>query len=467
LKPILRGLFWVTAGDLFARLVGFVITAYVARMLAPDSFGVVSLGLAVLAYLGQISGAGLQVLEARNVAASVRVDAARVGAVISLRLALAVTIIALGGLGTELFVSRPETREALWVSMLILVPLAISLEWFFQGAEQFRTLSLAKIPYALAYGALVLPFVAGPEDVSAAILALGAATLSGAIFLFVVFHRHYGTLRFHIDIPLWKRLLAGGMPVGLAMLAAQSAVNLGPIVIGLLFSGADVGTYSAAMKLIVLILILDRVLNSLYLPMVSRVQAQRPEELIDVVNITMKVTFGLVLPGAVCSFILAPVLVPLVFGPGYDGAVDHFRILLGYVAFTLPNSVYACTLIGCGQERQYTKILTIGSLFLAGCVVVLAYVLGPAGAALGVAIGELATFGLLTAATKRLVSLDLTRPILQFGGALIAAAAFAVVFSDLPMIVSLIASVGIFFLVLTVVGGLRRHDLRWLRSRLA
>jgi O-antigen/teichoic acid export membrane protein len=129
--------------------------------------------------------------------------------------------------------------------------------------------------------------------------------------------------------------------------------------------------------------------------------------------------------------------------------------------------VYACTLIGCGQERQYTKILTIGSLFLAGCVVVLAYVLGPAGAALGVAIGELATFGLLTAATKRLVSLDLTRPILQFGGALIAAAAFAVVFSDLPMIVSLIASVGIFFLVLTVVGGLRRHDLRWLRSRLA
>ena len=398
---------WVVFGDAGARLIGFILTAYLARALGPSTYGLVTIGLGVLAYLSQISGAGLQVLETRNVAMSGGLDSNRVGTVLSLRLFLAVLLSLATSLAVFYSDLPTDTKKIIASSTLILLPLAISLEWFFQGRERFGVLSVSKILVAIVYGVFVIFLVHDTEDGVAAILSLAGGTCVGAVLLLTVFRREEGRLNVTMDTAAWKSIIQKSIPVTVALLVAQSAVNLGPIVLGLRFGTSDAGMFAAAMKVIVVVLLLDRVLNSLFLPLISRSRATRPGEFSSLVTLVFKGTFLLVLPVAVCCAILAPIIIPFVFGDGYLEAVDHLRFLLFYVVLTLLNSVLMCSMIASGEESRYSRLLLIGSLALAALVVAGAEAAGPRGASLGVGLGELVMFVLLLITTKSVVGLNL------------------------------------------------------------
>jgi len=465
LKRSLKGVIWVVSGDAGARLIGFILTAYLARILGPSNFGLVTIGLAVLAYLSQISGGGLQILETRNVALGGRLDRDRVGAVLALRFLLAVMLSAATGLVMAYVDLAEETRVVVWQSTLILVPLALSLDWFFQGKERFGILSISRILVASIYGGFVLITVTESGDYSAAILSLAVGTCAGTVLLLTAFRREQGKIRVVIDTGVWKNVVRKSVPVTAALLVGQSAVNLGPIVLGSRFGNAEAGMFSAAMKIIVVVLLLDRVLNSLFLPFISRIRSTRPDEFSSLVTLVFKGTFALVLPVVACCSILAPWIVSAVFGEGYLEAVGHLRFLLLYVVLTLLNSVLMCSMIASGEESRYSKLLLVGSLVLAVLVLLGAEVLGPAGASLGVGLGELFMFILLLVTAERVMRVNLYSVVFRYSlagvamiGTIVATAAWSVA-AVIP------AAITVFLASLVLLRGTNLREFRTLWSK--
>jgi O-antigen/teichoic acid export membrane protein len=228
---------------------------------------------------------------------------------------------------------------------------------------------------------------------------------------------------------------------------------------------AGAGQLSAALKLIFALLMLDRALNALLLPVMSRYASTRPGDLPALIGVVGRTTLLVGLPITVLGIILAPWLVPLVFGAGYGEAVLLFQILLPYVGMTLLSSTYVVVLLAAGKERLYTRLMLAATGILVVLVVVLTVMFGPAGAAWGVLGGEACALVLLARAAHTMSGVPpasiLVRPIAV----------------SLPMIACLLLpplvappaaaaiALALFLAALLIAGKGGRSDFRYLRER--
>lgn len=465
MKRPLRNALALASSDLTSRGIGFLVTVFMARVLGPSHFGIVQLGLAVLGYSALVANPGIQMLETRNVAWAIGYGNERVSVVLSLRLLLSAVLILTTAPFVVAFVQATEVRDSVVLFSLSLLPLALSLDWFFQGKEQFQIVSASRVVGSVVYGLTAFVLISTADDFRYAALAFLVGNLAASSFLLISYRMRHETLQPVWRPLLWRRLLSETVPVGLAGFLAQSAVSFAPLVIGILYSTSDVGMYSGAMKLVFLLLILDRTLNSLLLPVVARYHASRPAEVGEVVSRGLRIVALLVIPLSVCCAILAPELVGFVYGRGYEHAGDLLRILSAYFAFTMVNSVLVCALVGTRREKDYTKRMVTGSLILAIFVVALAVLYGPAGAASGVVLGELTILILLVSSVRRFMRVALIQSIGKpvFAGMAMVLCAMALAGWQ-PILVAPL-SVAMYASVLLVTKGFDRRDMDLLNEK--
>jgi O-antigen/teichoic acid export membrane protein len=464
-KRPLKNAISLLVGDAGSRVLGFLITVYLARVLEPSAFGVIHIGLAVLSYLALAGSPGIQILETRNTAGSRGIDPRRVSDVLSLRAVLAIGLWIGASLFSALFIESEETRDVVILYGASLIPLALLLDWFFQGKEEFVPVGASKLLNYAAYALFVLILIHSTTDFRFTPVAFVVGNVVAAAYLLILHRRRFGPLSFEWQLTSWKLILRKSVPVGVATFLAQSAINLPPIVIGIVLTSADVGVYSAAMKLVLLLLLLDRVFNGLFLPVVSRYYTSKPIDIQQLVSITFKVIVVVSLPLTICGIIAANDAVALIFGSGYAGAGKLVQLLVGYFAITFFNSVFGCTLIGIGREREYTRILIRGSAILVVAVVTLTVFLGINGAALGVLVGEFSILVLQILETKQAVTLKLTKIILRplLAGVVMGIAAFIV--RDMNVVPVLLISLAIFAAMITLIKGMAKDEIHFLRER--
>ncbi len=464
-KPV-RDILAILAGDVGSRGIGFLITLYLARVLAPASFGIINIGMAVLGYLSLLGSPGIQMVETRNAAAADGGMMTRAGAILSMRLILApllvcvtYAVVALGGV--------PEaTRDVIALYALSLVPMALSLDWLFQGKEDFRGVMMSRLLNSIVFGLCVLILVRSESRIRLTPVAFLAGNAAGTLLLGVMYRRRFGLPEVGWNPSAWLEVLRTNVPAGTAMFLGQSVVNLPPIVIGILLSNADAGIYSAGMKLIFLLLLVDRTLNSLFLPAATRYAVSRPAEFPALFSAAVTAIVVGMVPILIGTCIVARPAVLLIFGAGYEGAVPVVRVLTGYVLLTLLNSIAVCTLIAFGRTKAYSVIVSGGALIVCITIVAFTALFGPPGAGAGIITGEAVMLLLLLRAVARVVHLPSFRFLLKPAIAGVAMAASSVALSELPPMVSLVASSALFVIVLLLIKGLPRQEIRYLRERL-
>ena len=498
MKTPLRNILAVISGDLGSRAIGFFVTMYLARTLLPASFGVINIGLAVLGYLSLLNVPGVQMVEVRNVAATAGDFRERAGSILSFRLVVAPLLLA----GTWIVVTAigmpAETRDAVLLYSLSVVPMALSLDWLFQGREDFRRVSTSRLLSVFLFGIVVLLLVRQEHDVRQTAIAFLMGNIAAALYLGFVYRRlpgHHGHAdpvpagtrqgrggtqgripgheepvlafpRLRWDPAAWKGILRDNGPAGTAMLLAQSVTNLPPLVIGVFVGNNDVGMFSAAMKLAFVFLLIDRTFNVLYLPLASRYAASKRDEYPYLLSVTVKSILVLVVPLVIVGCVIADPLLLLVFGSHYTGSGMLFRILSLYVLVTTFNSVFVNTLIAFGKTKDYAVAGGAGAVGMIVCVVLLTALGGTVGAAWGVVAGETIILGLLAARVSHFVRLpgwrDLAKPV----AACVVMAVGAIATDGMNVFFSLMVSLLAFFFVLFSTNGMPREELRFLKERL-
>ena len=464
-KPV-RDILAILAGDIGGRGVGFLVTLFLARILAPASFGIINIGMAVIGYLSLLGSPGIQMVETRNAAAEKGGMQARAGAILSMRLAAAPLLICLTYAVLALGGVPAATRDVVALYSLSLIPLALSLDWLFQGKEDFRGVMVSRLLNSVVFGLAVFAFVRSESDVRIAPLAFLAGNVAGTLLLGAAYRRRFGLPELGWRPSAWLELLRTNVPAGTAMFLAQSVTNLPPIVIGVLLSNADAGVYSAGMKLIFLLLVADRTLNSLFLPVATRYAVSRMQEFPALLSAALTAVLVMMVPVLIGTCIIARPLILLVFGSGYEGAVPVVCVLTGYVLLTLLNSLVICTLIAFGRTRTYSVIVSGGALIVCVTVVIFTALLGPAGAGAGIVAGESVMLGWLVRAASRVTTLPSVRFLYKPAVAGVAMAGAAIALAGLPPVISLLASTALFIAVLMAIDGLPRREIRYLRERL-
>jgi O-antigen/teichoic acid export membrane protein len=400
-KRLLRNMISLAWSDLGSRAIGFFITVYLARVLGPAAYGLVGVGFAVLGHAQLLSSPGIQVVEARNAARPGGMDPDRFGAVIGLRVFLSVLLCVAGLIVLAVLpAGEPMTTVIFW-SLLVVLPLALTPDWFLQGRERMVPLGIAKVGGYVVYGATVWFLISAPEDAAMAPVAYGAGVLATALLLWIAVGREFELPRFRNGVRLWRSVLRENAPVGIAMFIGQQVMNLPPIVLAAMRTNEEAGVYNAALKLVFLLLLVDRVLNALLLPALTRVRETRPDDSDHLAALTARTVLALAGVLVVPGMFIVPLVMQMVFGSAYAAAATVARILLVYVGLTLVNSVAVCVLLAAGKEQLYSRTMIAGSLALAIAMIALTPLWGTVGTALGAVFGELATVLLMIRGAAR------------------------------------------------------------------
>ena len=379
-RKIVTGAALNYAGFFAGKLIVFLNTVILARLLAPEHFGLVALGLLVLAVAETLAEAGTgaavvwhgaDVEETAPVALAVGLLSA--GIIVALVLALAPAIAA--------FFHEPEATgiiRALALCALISAPASV-FSGILQKRMQFGKRLMPELLKAIAKGAVGIPL---------ALWGFGAWSLvfsqiAGVVVGLALLWRLSGwTPRLSLRPSILRQVLPYGLNIAALGLLGLAIKKLDVTIIGYRFDAAQLGHYTLAFSLVELsVMGLVWAASQAFFPALATT-AQNPEALQRMFRKGLGRLFLLVLPMSAGLAIAAEPFILTLYGAKWAEAADLMRILAFYAMFYAVGfnvgDVYKAT----GRPQVLTWI-NLGNLVIAAPLLIAAATFGLKGVAMG------------------------------------------------------------------------------------
>jgi O-antigen/teichoic acid export membrane protein len=272
--------------------------------------------------------------------------------------------------------------------------IALAAMAFLQGCSRFVAYSRVLAAGPWAYAVMVGALVAGPGlSVGRAVTAWVAAQAVAALVLVSAALHGVGFGR--PDGRLMRESMRFGVRAWLGGLAHLLNARVDQVLLGLLASQAALGTYAVAVNGSEVLFYLPSAVATALLPVVARSDAAAGvERTLRVFRAVMILTLAAVLVAAA----LGPVLLPLVFGEAYAGAVEPFLWLLPSAFGFAASAVFSNALLASGAPA----LSSLGPVVSLTVGIALDLVLMPTLGAVGAAIA--ASVALLTGGTVAVVA---------------------------------------------------------------
>ena len=310
-------------------LINFITFPYVARVLGVERIGLVNFVDNTVNYFLLFATMGVGLLGVREIAA-VKDDKERRDQVYSnvLALNLLFTLVSLG-IYLLCVVTIPKLcqyDELFYIGTAKILFTVFLVEWFFTGVENFRYITLRSILIKVLYIISVFLFVRDTSDYRLYfILTVGVVVLNALINQFYI--RRLVRIRWR-DIQLFK-YLKQNVTLGIYALMTSMYLTFNVMYLGLMSNNMEVGYYTTAFKLYSVVLGFFSAFTNVMLPRMSSLLANGEKDRFqELVNRSFSVMATCCIPLILCSMILAPQIIYILSGPGYEGAILPMRIIM-------------------------------------------------------------------------------------------------------------------------------------------
>ena len=309
-------------------LINFITFPYVARVLGVERIGLVNFVDNTVNYFLLFATMGVGLLGVREIAA-VKEDKKRRDQVYSsvLALNLLFTLVSLG-IYLLCVVTIPKLcqyDELFYIGTAKILFTVFLVEWFFTGVENFRYITLRSILIKVLYIISVFLFVRDTSDYRLYfILTVGVVVLNALINQLYI--REFVRVRWN-NIQLFK-YLKQNVTLGIYTLMTSMYLTFNVMYLGLVYN-TEVGYYTTAFKLYSVVLGFFTAFTNVMLPRMSSLLANGEKDRFqELVNRSFSVMSTCCIPLILCSMIMAPQIVYILSGPGYEGAILPMRIIM-------------------------------------------------------------------------------------------------------------------------------------------
>ena len=201
-------------------------------------------------------------------------------------------------------------------------------------------------------------------------------------FYFFFIQRYISALRWRFEFDFARKLL--GEIKTFAGISFVAALFSRPeiIILSLFSSEAQIGFYSAALKVISVLEYIPQIYMTNVFPILSRAYHTTQEKVQDIQNQSIKYLLAISLPLAVGLFVAAEPIIHLLYGTGFEPSAMALRIL----AFDLPFAALYAVLWRVLVARQEQGIVLRAMIIVTLTELVAGYVLISRWASLGAAV---------------------------------------------------------------------------------
>jgi len=308
--------------QLFNYLAPLIVLIHLTRVLGIELYGVVAFSMGMIQFSFVIMDFGFSLSATKKISQHrerQKYIARLLGSILAIKFFLFLLIA--GVIVLYIFKSTRYTDYRL-LFLLTLLPIlgqGYQPTWFFSGLERMSFVAAAGVVSRVVFVIFVLLFVRGPEGYLLVPIGNGIAQLTATVLSFVVVSK----LGFRIKIPTLADLkytlkMTAGYFV--SRLSVSAYMNSGVLVMGVFSAPAATAVYSLAEQLY-------RVMQSAFLPInQSLFPFMVRERRFDLwVKLTLICLF-IALAGSILGYYLSPILIPLVFGLGWDAVLSVLQI---------------------------------------------------------------------------------------------------------------------------------------------
>lgn len=392
LRKIINNVGWLFADRILRMGVGVIITAWLARYLGPQQFGVLNFAIAFVSLFTTLAALGLDQIVVRNIVRDPACKTETLGTTQALKAASGIIgyFLALG----TIFILRPDdflTRllVAIISGSLVFESLNTIDFWFQAQVRSKYTVWAKNTAFVIMTLVRISLIYTQAPLIAFAWAALGESAL-GAIGLAIAYSSSGENLReWRVNTARARNLLKDSWPLILSNLAIMVYLRIDQIMLGQLASDASVGIYSSATRLSeVWYFIAIAIVNSVT-PAIVEAKAHGDEpyyqKLQKLFNLMAGIAYAIAIP---MTFLSTPLIV-LVFGQDYARAGDVLSVHIWAALFTFfgwSKGVWIVT------ENQ-TLFALVATSIGAGMNIVLNFWLIPQYQEMGAAIATVISYG--------------------------------------------------------------------------
>lgn len=309
-------------------LINLLLFPYVSRVLGVDLVGKVGFVNETISYFSLFAILGIATVGIREIAAcgDDREKRSRVFSSLFAIIGVLTTVVMVVYLVAIFVVNRFQADRNLFIiGTGTLFFTSMLIEWFYQGMESFRYITIRSVLVKLAYAVAVFLTVRSQAHyVRYFTLTVVAVVVNAMINM--GYSRRFATLSFrNLDI---RKYLKPVFSLGLYRVMISMYTTFNVVYLGFVASDAEVGYYYASKKLFYIMLGLFSALSTVMLPRMSAlVENRQEEEFHRKVDQMFDLVFAIAMPLVIFLVVLAPQIISLMSGLGYEGAVLPMRII--------------------------------------------------------------------------------------------------------------------------------------------
>jgi teichuronic acid exporter len=402
----LSGFIWLFLGRGGQALLNILVLAVLARHIPPHDFGVITAAMVVVGFSQIFSEIGIGPALVRMPSMNSRHVAAGFALSITISLAVGALVFLLAPLVARFF-RMPELVEIVR-ALAVLFPitgLSVVNQSLLQREMKFRQVAVVDfVAYALGYGLVGISLALDGWGVWAlAIAQLGSSSVKTILLVAVNRTR----IRFELHGAECRELLRFGGGFSLSRIASYIALQADNLVVGRLMGPAALGLYGRAYQFLMApTSLLGTLTDNVLFPAMAAVQSDKQRLGRAYMTATATIVM-LTLPLSAMLVVLAPELIAVLLGRGWEAVVAPFQILAAVLVFRVSYKVSSCLIRATGMVyrnawRQwiYARAVTLGAW--------LGHFAGLTGVAAGVAAAIVLNYLLMLSLSLRITGIPLS-----------------------------------------------------------
>ena len=328
-----------------AMVAGFFSTAWVARSLGPEGYGIIGFGTAFVSYFALFIVLGTDYYGNREIAQNPDRAGELAAKIIGLRFVLGV--VSLSGYFLLIYLIDRSQPVKIVMAIQAIGPVftVIALDFIFEGRQRMRSVALRVGGSSFLSMICILVLVSDANDLYLAAAIPVLATALGTLWLAVLAHKQIVPLRLQLQPTVLSKLFRDCAPIAISGVMIALFLNIDIVMLGFLRSEAETGLYTGMARLYMLAFALGNLVVTAFRPALaaafpaSESMAQQYRT-----NVTMVVLFGFPVVAGVIAF--PTEIITLIFGVRFiDGAealvILQVAAMVGYAGIAATVALVA------------------------------------------------------------------------------------------------------------------------------
>lgn len=340
---------------------------YAARVLLPEGIGTINFLSSIISYITLFTTLGIPMYAVKEIA-KYRDDIYKRN-VFTVEILILSGLLCLCGYIAVILLAQyipqiHDSKSLFYVLSISILFTAIGIDWFYQGIEDFKFITIRAIVVRILSAASLFIFVKDKNDLIIYGIILVSSTVGNNIINFFHLRSHLNPSKIEFHNLRVLRHIKPALQIFILNLLTSLYIQLNSIMLGFMDGEESVGFFTAGTKISHIGLVFIASISTVLFPRCANLLKKgEMEEFSKIIKKSLNVTLALTLPVAVGLILLAGPAIRIFCGPDYDPAVPVLMVNAPVIVFISLANVMGIQILY-AMDKVNAVIFSIGGAAL-------------------------------------------------------------------------------------------------------